>query len=411
MKTLLQFGAGKIGRSFIAQLFSRAGYSVVFVDVVPALLAALNARGRYRIEIKGDAPETIEIENVRAVDGRDAEAVAAEVARADIAAVAVGPANLPGTFPLLAAGLVRRRRIGGGPLDIIICENVLHGAQIFRDGLRPHLPADFPLDESVGLIETSIGKMVPLMPAAAAAADPLLVWAEPFNTLVLDRRGFRNPIPAVPGLEPKDNIAAHVDRKLFVHNLGHTLAAYLQHLRHPDQPCLWQAMADASVREAARRAMWESARGLDGRYPGEFTRADHASHIEDLLRRFANRALGDTVYRVGRDLPRKLGPADRFVGALRLDAEHGVGAPCTMTGLAAGFLFRATDENGKLFPADAAFHADLAARGLEAVLADVCELRPDRQPDARLRDDVTAAHRFLTQARTRSDDWLAEALS
>jgi mannitol-1-phosphate 5-dehydrogenase len=30
---LVQFGAGNIGRSFIGQLFSRAGWEVVFVDI------------------------------------------------------------------------------------------------------------------------------------------------------------------------------------------------------------------------------------------------------------------------------------------------------------------------------------------------------------------------------------------
>jgi len=31
-KKLVLFGAGKIGRSFIGQLFSRGGYEVVFMD-------------------------------------------------------------------------------------------------------------------------------------------------------------------------------------------------------------------------------------------------------------------------------------------------------------------------------------------------------------------------------------------
>ena len=30
---LVLFGAGKIGRSFIGQVFSRSGYEVVFIDI------------------------------------------------------------------------------------------------------------------------------------------------------------------------------------------------------------------------------------------------------------------------------------------------------------------------------------------------------------------------------------------
>ena len=35
---LISFSAGKIGRSFIGQLFSRGGYEVVFIDVVKPII-------------------------------------------------------------------------------------------------------------------------------------------------------------------------------------------------------------------------------------------------------------------------------------------------------------------------------------------------------------------------------------
>jgi mannitol-1-phosphate/altronate dehydrogenase len=36
-KQIVIFGAGKIGRSFIGQLFGCSGYQVVFIDVDPAI--------------------------------------------------------------------------------------------------------------------------------------------------------------------------------------------------------------------------------------------------------------------------------------------------------------------------------------------------------------------------------------
>jgi mannitol-1-phosphate 5-dehydrogenase len=207
---LVLFGAGKIGRSFIGQLFSRAGYEVIFVDVAENLVRALNERRRYRVVIKGKTDEEIWVEHVRAVSARDTEAVAREMAGAAITATAVGPAFIASLFPLIAAGLVKRREAGGGSLDIIICENVLHGAQLFRDGLKPLLPHDYPLDDLVGLVETSIGKMVPLMPDAEAARDPLLVYAEAYNTLIVDRKAFKCGVPAVPGIDAKDNMACEL---------------------------------------------------------------------------------------------------------------------------------------------------------------------------------------------------------
>lgn len=404
---IVVFGAGNIGRSFIGQLFARAGYRVVFVDVDQALVAALNREGRYRIEVRDRMPETIWVEDVSAVDGRNTAAVAAELAAADIAATAVGPQALPFIYPAIAAGLVLRLSSGAPPLDIIICENLRSAAEAFRRGLQELLPAGFPLDERVGLIETSIGKMVPIMPEEVRRSDPLLLYAEAYNTLILDAKAFKNRIPDVPGLDPKQDMPAYVDRKAFVHNCGHASAAYLGYLARPTSPLLWQIMEDGRVRELTRRAMSESARALIKRYPTEFTEGNQHDHIEDLLSRFANRALGDTVYRVGRDLPRKLSREDRMIGALLMDATEGVEAPYTTLATAAGFLFRATDERGELFPADALFGQQLDRSGVAWVLAEVCGLDAADPTDARIGAAIRSAHDRLAG---RDGDWLAHWL-
>ncbi|MFB3880734.1 MAG: mannitol-1-phosphate 5-dehydrogenase [Armatimonadota bacterium] len=405
---IVVFGAGNIGRSFVGQLFARAGYRVVFVDVDRALVEALNREGRYRIEVRDRNPETIWVEGVSALDGRDVPAVARELATADIAATAVGPQALPFIYPAIASGLMLRLSAGAPPLDIIICENLRGAAGAVRRGLKELLPAGFPLEERAGLIETSIGKMVPIMPDEVRRRDPLLLYAEAYNTLILDAKAFRNPIPDVPGLDPKQNMAAYVDRKAFIHNCGHAASAYLGYLAHPTSRFLWEVIEDERVRELARRAMWESARTLIKRYPGEFTEQNQHEHIEDLLSRFANQALGDTVYRVGRDLPRKLSRDDRMVGALLMDEAEGVEAPYTTLATAAGFLFRATGEHGELYPADARFAEELESRGADWALAEVCGLQLEQEPDSAIAGRISLS---LRQLAARGEDWPQGALS
>ncbi|NJK84846.1 MAG: hypothetical protein HC906_01560 [Bacteroidales bacterium] len=85
----------------------------------------------------------------------------------------------------------------------------------------------------MGLVETSIGKMVPIMTSKDIEEDLLQVFAEPYNTLILDKNGFKNPIPDIRGLAPKVNMKAWVDRKSFIHNLGHAVAAYIGKLFCP----------------------------------------------------------------------------------------------------------------------------------------------------------------------------------
>lgn len=380
MKTIVHFGAGNIGRSLVGQLFSRAGWEVVFVDAVERIIEALNTRGRYEVVVKDTLPpgepEAIEVTGVRGIRASDVEAVAEAVAEADLLSTAVGPAVLPKLASSIAAGLVRRDR----PVSIVMCENLRNAAGVMRAALAGHLPADFDLARRVGLVETSIGKMVPIMPADVAAADPLVVWAEAYNRIIADRRGFLGEPPDVPGLVLKDHFAAYVDRKLFIHNLGHTTAAFFGYLAGLES--IWQCMADAAIRQKTREAMWTSAEGLITRYPGEFDTANQTEHVEDLLKRFANRALNDSVYRVGRDLHRKLGPEDRCVGSLRLARQTGADPTPVRQAIAAGLCFKAVDEHGQLFPPDAEFHARLDAEGPEAVLAGVCGLRrPDDDAD------------------------------
>ena len=62
-------------------------------------------------------------------------------------------------------------------------------------------------------------------------------------------------------------------------------------------------------------------------------------HVLDLLQRFGNRQLGDTVARVGNDIIRKLGKNDRLVGAYNMCREAGLSCDYIKAGIAAATLF------------------------------------------------------------------------
>ncbi len=396
MDKLVQIGAGNIGRSFVGQIFSRAGYEVVFVDVDQAIIDALNELGHYVVEVKDTEPRSVLVENVAGVNGRETELVAEELATCRVVATAVGPAALPYIYPNLAAGLVARRELGNGPLDVIICENMRDAAEAMRAGVAEHLPADFPLDEMLGAVETSIGKMVPIMSEQDRARDPLLVFAEAYNTLICDARGFLGAVPDVPELDPKQNMKAYVDRKLFIHNLGHALCAYFSHLEDPSLEYTSQAVEHPKVGPAVRAGMMESAAALIAAYPEEFDEENQRAHVDDLIERFANKALGDTIYRVGRDIRRKLGREDRVVGALRFDAARGVAAPYTSLCAAAGMRFRATDEHGEMYEPDLDFARHIYPEGAEQVLREVSGLAQGDTADDAVLAAVLVADEFIT---------------
>jgi len=374
-KKLVLFGGGKIGRSFIGQVFGRSGYEVVFVDINSRLIDDLNRQKQYKVIIKSQGEDKIlPVTRVRGIHLFEDDLVAAELADASIAALSVGQQGLPATLPLIARALILRRQIHGEwPLDIIIAENMRNADQYILDELKRLLPDDYPVITLVGLVETSIGKMVPIMSQKDLETDPLQVFAEPYNSLIVARHGFRNPVPDIPDLAPKENIKAWVDRKLFIHNLGHATAAYLGFKKNPAWIYLFEALQDTEIYQATRQTMVQSADILMELYPGEFTRTQLEEHIDDLLARFQNKALGDTLFRVGCDLYRKLSPEDRLVAPIQAAKKLNKPYDRILKALDAAISFRARDENGKYFPADVEFFKE-SENGTRHVLEHICKL-------------------------------------
>ena len=361
---LIQFGAGNIGRSFIGALFSRADWEVVFVDAVYPLVSLLNEKRFYTVIIKREGREDEKriVGPVRAVFAGDADAVAFEIADCDLLATSVGKDSLPKIMPLIAAGLRARQAKCSRPLDIIIAENVRDVKDIFLKGIRASLADnDFPLEDILGLAETSIGKMVPLSKKEDLAQDPLRLFAEEYETLIVDKKAFHGGPPSIPGLKPVEHILAWVDRKLFIHNLGHAAAAYFGFYASDRVKTISEALSLPGVADAVHLAMNASADALSLEYSESYARKELSQHIEDLILRFGNCALGDTVFRVGRDLRRKLSENDRIVGAMLLCARRGVDFTAIARVYRAALSWKAADADGNLFSADEDFHNTLMA--------------------------------------------------
>lgn len=335
MRKAVQFGAGNIGRGFTGQLFSESGFEVVFVDVVPELVRLLNERRSYPIKLAQETPEIITVNNVRAVNGLDVDAVAEEIRTADIMCTAVGVNVLPRVAPTIAAGIKARADAGvETPINIIICENLQNMGPFLRGEVAKALPEHYHayLDAKIGFVESVVGRMVPVQ---KPDDDPLLVLVEPYKHLPVARAGIKGEFPNIVGVEPRENFQAFVDRKLFAHNAGHAAAAYFGYLKGYE--FIYQAMRDEQIDAAVRAVLGETGRALIARHG--FDPAEHQAHIEDLLARFANVALGDQIARVGGDPMRKLGPEDRLVGAARLVWETGEFPANVCKAIAAGLHF------------------------------------------------------------------------
>lgn len=319
-------------------MFSESGFEVVFVDVVPETVRLLNERRSYPIRLAQENPETLTVSNVRAVSGLDVDAVAEEIRTADLMCTAVGVNVLPRVAPTIAAGIKARAKAGvEAPINIIICENLQHMAAFLKGKVKEALPEEIHayLEDKVGFVESVVGRMVPVMTEEQKREDPLLVIVEPYKHLPISRSGIKGEFPEIAGIEPENNFQAFVDRKLYTHNAGHAAAAYFGYLRGYE--FVYQAMQDPQIVSVVRGALKETGKALIAKHG--FDPVEHQAHIEDLLSRFANVALGDQVRRVGGDPMRKLSPEDRLVGGAKLATEYGINPACLCKAIAAALHF------------------------------------------------------------------------
>ncbi|MCQ2143863.1 MAG: hypothetical protein MJY56_07330 [Bacteroidales bacterium] len=364
MKKAVMYGGGNIGRGFIGSLLSKSGFEVTFIDVAEPVVKELQEKRSYPLRyVSSEGFIDERVENVTAVNGNDAAAAAEVIARCDIMATAVGARILKFIVPNIVAGIRQRWAEGRGPLNIIICENLNDANKILegmlKEKMTPEEQAKF--DETVGLVEASIGRMVPVQTDEMKDGEPLRVCVEKYGFLPVDKAAFKGAVPEIKNMVPYEPFDFFIKRKLFIHNMGHATCAYLGGLLGLDY--IYESIDVPEVRIIVQNAMLESALSL-----AKFYGADLAAiqlHITDLLGRFTNAALKDTCQRVGGDPARKLAPADRMIGSSLLALKQGI-TPAYISVGAAAAVKRYIDE------------AEGMEQGIEAaekVLAEVSGLK------------------------------------
>ncbi len=366
----VQFGAGNIGRGFIAQLFHESGFDITFVDVVEPVVERLNADRAYTIRIVGPGATDVRIDRVAAVHGGDRDRVASAVAACEIACTAVGANALKHIAPNIAAGLEMRLSHDAPPLNVLVCENLHEAGKVLRDLVATHLAPDIrdACLARTGFVQAVVSRMVPIQ--TPDPAEPLTVRVEAYKRLPVDATALVGTLPAIVGVEPVANFAAHEARKLFTHNCAHAALGYLGWPEGIEYG--YQALETPNVRRTLDQALDETGAALVQRFG--FDPAEHREHVRDLMARFANTELGDTCFRLARDPLRKLGPSDRLVGAARLCEECGIRPDGLARIIGAALRFSAPDD-----PSAAQLQAMLKEQGPEGALKTICGIARDEE--------------------------------
>ena len=351
-KRAVIYGAGNIGRGFAGQLLYEAGYATAFIDVNKDLIALLNEKKEYPVRlVDNESEEEVVIKNVRGVDGspENSDEISEIISQAGIMATAVGANILKHIMKPVAGGINRRFANGNlAPLNIILCENLIGADKIMRGGVLEYIDDKYKnlYEEKIGFIEASVGRMVPIQTESMKKGDPLRIVCEKYKYIYVDRDGFKGEIPEINNIIPYSPFEYHIERKLFIHNMGHTLCAYLGDIRYINvgYDFIWQAVQDPYIKTITKKAMECSALALSKIYGADINELN--GYIGDLLRRFENKALGDTVKRVGGDLKRKLAPDDRIIGSYKICLRHSLPAQYMCLAIAAAANFKGDPLSG-----------------------------------------------------------------
>ncbi len=373
MKKAVMYGAGNIGRGFIGKVFSESGYRVCFLDIDKKLIDAFNKYNEYDVKIVADEFERLEkVKNVYAVDANTEEAVK-EIANCDIMATSVGVNVLPYIVDNIANGIKMRMSMGNKPLDIILAENLIDVDKKMREMIyeRLNIVERQWADLNLGLVETSIGRMVPPLTAEEREKSPLLIAVEPYSELPIDSLGFKGPIPDLVGAKPFTPFDFYVKRKLFLHNMGHAICAYLGWQKQYEY--ISEAIRNQSIYETTKSAMELVVQALSKEYP-QIPVNEIEANKDDLLHRFHNRALKDTIARVANDPLRKLQPNDRLVGAAKYCLEIGIRPDKIVEGIVAALKYDNPDDASAV-----KIQNDISEFGVDHVLENVMKLDPNSQ--------------------------------
>ncbi|KAI0549154.1 mannitol-1-phosphate 5-dehydrogenase [Xylaria curta] len=369
-KKAVHFGAGNIGRGFVACFLHEAGYKVIFADVVDALVDSLNAKPSYNvIELGTHGTTQKTITNYVAINSKTHEAeLVNEIASADIVTCSVGPRILQFIAPVIAKG-VAKRSLDQAPLAIIACENMINNTANLAGFIKDpkNTPAESLADHDKKTVyaNSAVDRIVP-----DKKGEPTLdVQLELFYEWVVESTPFTKvgaTKPEVPAIHWVDNLDPYIERKLYTVNTSHATAAYYGYNR--GKPTIHDAMADPSIKASVAAAISETAAFIVKKHG--VSKDEQEAYKNKILDRISNPNLDDSVKRVGREPLRKLGRHERLIGPAASLAEEGMATDALLAAAEMAFRFQNVDgdkESGDLAKI-------MAEKSADDVVSQVCGL-------------------------------------
>ncbi len=304
----VHFGAGNIGRGFIAVQLNKSNYHTTFIDVNGHVIDEINRRQEYQVKFAAEISETYHVTDISGINSLTSPEQAVQaIAKADLITTAVGPNVLKIISKLVAQGLRERIKSNKRPLNLVACENMIGGSSFFKEKVYEHINEEErqEFDQLFGFPNAAVDRIVPNQ----TNDDPLFVSVEPYFEWVVEVPPIKGDIPPIEGVTYVNDLLPYIERKLFTVNTGHAVPAYMGYSY--GYKTIFEAMNDTRINRLIKGVLQESGEALIRTY--DLDREAHEEYTRKIIERFKNPLISDDINRVARGPIRKLGNNDRLI--------------------------------------------------------------------------------------------------
>ena len=322
------FGAGKVGRGFLAQLLNRADWDFSLVDSHAETVNTLRKHEGWNVyNLANETNEHLQAQEIWYIDDDLDEALA----KADLILTAMGANHLNHWAHQVRKPLCERLR--AGEIDLILAENHPRPALEVREALL-----DGANDDEKQLIESNLGiAQAQVLRSCIEPTEhqhPLTVQVQDHWTLPLDGDALRTDV-FIAGFEHKPNFERELTRKLFTYNCVNAMVCYIGHLAGHEW--LADAANNPKIAELALQAGRESSAALVAAYG--FDAEEQEMWCNRALKKYQDESIRDPIERNARDPVRKLGRFERLLGPIHLCIEHNLPHETLLIGVAAALRY------------------------------------------------------------------------
>lgn len=336
-KKAVHFGAGKIGRGFIAELLHDSGYEVIFGDVVDELVDLVNKEHEYPLFLIDHNYEEKIINHVVAYSNiKNPEKLIEAMCEAEIITTSVMATNLPKVAPLITEGLKKRLEQNQNKAIVMACENAMMGTDILKKAMiETNILSEEELDSIAVFPNTAVDRMV----FCGIHNGKEGIEVGDAYELVIEKNKLIDPnYEPIKGAEYVDDLMMYLQRKIYIINCGHAIAGYYgQALKGYE--IVQDSLRDPELIPQIREAMLESASALEKKYG--FTHESLVDYMETMMvKRFTTPGVVDPISRVSREPIRKIAPNDRIMGPANNCEEYGLDNTYLLKGVACALKFK-----------------------------------------------------------------------